>query len=53
MCYNIITKSVKYIKSIIHTSYSILHDEMCSMLVAPKGLKQEKLGVPARHITVQ
>jgi hypothetical protein len=40
MCYNIIMKSVKYIKLIDHTYCCLLHDETCSMLVIPKGLKQ-------------
>jgi hypothetical protein len=53
MPYNIITKSVKYIKPIIHTYLSLLRDEACSMLVLLKGLKQGDLGVPAYHLTVQ
>jgi hypothetical protein len=36
MRYNIIKKLVKYIKLIIHTYCSLLHDETCSMLVVPK-----------------
>jgi hypothetical protein len=53
MRYNIITKSVKYIKPIDHTYRCLLHNETCSMLVVPKGLKQGELGVPARHLIVQ
>jgi hypothetical protein len=52
MRYNIITKSVKYIEPIIHTYLSLLHDEVCSMLVVLKGLKQGELGVAARHLAV-
>jgi hypothetical protein len=44
MGYNIITKSVKYIKPIVHTYRYLLRDEACSMLVVPKGLKQGELG---------
>jgi hypothetical protein len=39
MCYNIIMKSVNYIKPIVHTYLSLLRDEACSMIVVPKGLK--------------
>jgi hypothetical protein len=53
MRYNIITKSVKYIKPIVHTCRSFLCDEACSMLVVPKGLKQGELGVPTRHLAIQ
>jgi hypothetical protein len=52
MRYNIIMKSVKYIKLIVHTYLSLLRDEPCSMLVVPKGLKQEELGVHVHHLTV-
>jgi hypothetical protein len=31
MRYNIITKSVKYIKTIVHTYLSLLRDEACSI----------------------
>jgi hypothetical protein len=44
MCYNIIMKSVKYIKPILHTYLSLLRDEASSMYVVPKGLKQGELG---------
>jgi hypothetical protein len=44
MCYNIITKSIKYIKPIVHTYLSFICDETCKMLVVPKGLKQGNLG---------
>jgi hypothetical protein len=53
MCYNIITKSVKYIKPIVHTYRSLLRDETCSMLVVPKGLKRGELGVLVHHLVVQ
>jgi hypothetical protein len=53
MRYNIITKSVKYIKPIDHTYRCLLHDETCSILVVPKGLKQREQGVPAHHLAVQ
>jgi hypothetical protein len=53
MCYNIITKLVKYIKPIVHIYHSLLRDETCTMLVVPKGIKQGELGVPARHHVVQ
>jgi hypothetical protein len=53
MRYNIIMKSVKYIKAIVDTYPSLLHDEMCLMLVVPKGLKQGELGVPSHHLIVQ
>jgi hypothetical protein len=53
MRYNKITKSVKYIKPIIHTYLSLFRDEACSMLVVPKGLKQGELGVPAHRLAIQ
>jgi hypothetical protein len=53
MRYNIITKSVKYIKPIVHTYRSLLCNEMCLMLVIPEGLKQGELGVSACHISIQ
>jgi hypothetical protein len=53
MRYNIITKSVKYIKPIVHTYISLLCDEARSMLVVPKGLRQGELGVLVHHLTVQ
>jgi hypothetical protein len=48
MRYNIIMKSVKYIKPILHTYLSLLRDEASSMYVVPKGLKQGELGGGAR-----
>jgi hypothetical protein len=47
------TKIVKYIKVIVNTYPSLLHDETFSMLVVSKGLKQGELRVPARHLAVQ
>jgi hypothetical protein len=53
VCHNILTKSIKYIKAIIGTYPSILHDNTCSMLLVSRGLKQGELRVPARHLYVQ
>jgi hypothetical protein len=41
------------LKPIIHTYLSFLRDELCSMLVVPKGLKQGELEVPTRYLAFQ
>jgi hypothetical protein len=51
--YNILTKSIRHIKTIIDTYSSLLPDDTCSMLVVPKGLKQGVLRVSVCHFSIQ
>jgi hypothetical protein len=53
ICYNILMKSIKYIKETIDTYLSHVCNSMCSVLVVPRGLKQGELRVHGRHFYVK